>query len=1148
MSNLLAAITDGLSEGGIDLVGQLTDGLTQQVGNLGSLGDSLSGMMEEPAALTDLVRSLDEGELPVFDIGSALPDALEGLQQALPADTANVLGPLLQGLDQLETTVVGDLANVVTEGMQAALAIYDLTQLRFGAAAAEGPHLPASEPVGGVGGDEGVGGGGGGDAPAEEPPRVSAALDTVDSLLDLFPEEVDVKALVTLLVQIGAKRSQLPFKLPVLDDLGDELQTLMGWEEMDAPAVQAQLGATLGDLAELLRAGPDKAFSVLEQELDPVREGLRIADLQQISSVLRDQLATIAAAVEAGDLSGIGPAMGAIEGACALGETVGVHWTGGVQEQLARWRQRLACLPEDLDVHISQRVGLLRPVGLLDDLGSLFPSSAREQEQRSVAVAEFSAELDRYVAWAWDLVNRIDLQAVEEPLATAAQGARSAVDGLDDTMVQVAMQVQSLFGEAEAIVDQVDMAAIADSAAQAISDFRQEITDRLQELTQPIRDAVEALITSIRGTLDSFDPAVVADACRQVIDALESALGSSELQDAVGRIREAIDTAAARLDELSFAPVTEQVVRGVDEATQALESIDASQLNPVLRTALDAAVGLLPQDISALTDPLIDDLGRLIEEEAPMPQIRGVLDKPQQALGFVRQYEPRTLIGSALSEPFDALHDRLTAFRPSTMVREPLERVIDTLKERLETHANPALLLDPLIPLFDQLMARIDALDPGALVEPLEARIQALIDRLLDALRIDEVLEQVGAVLDRISEVIGAIDHARAILQRLDGFLEGLADPQGQFDAWLGPILDKLELPAASGPLDAFQAELAAAVEGLEADALRNRFGATADAVLAELEGINADQLLVPAIQAYRSISREQLSIVEGFDAEKAALEALLDDCNPMQLEFSGPFQGLADFTASLRQAGEALEGSLAGWDARWHAAGQPLAELRALSVRGDALRTQLSASLQSRMVAPFVSLFGAAAPLRDALSPILDNLERMVTLLQAKLDSALLGPDALGGAYEAMDGLIERLRDIDLGFLRESLGALFANLQGKMHSLSPAALKTALDSEFQRMLEALDLGLLMPEQSPDPLDQTYDDLVEDFAALDPDALLVNDLQATFEEHVVPLLDSFDLTPLVQRILDRLAALDDELKAEMQRVNGSYNGLLQAIP
>ena len=58
----------------------------------------------------------------------------------------------------------------------------------------------------------------------------------------------------------------------------------------------------------------------------------------------------------------------------------------------------------------------------------------------------------------------------------------------------------------------------------------------------------------------------------------------------------------------------------------------------------------------------------------------------------------------------------------------------------------------------------------------------------------------------------------------------------------------------------------------------------------------------------------------------------------------------------------------------------------------------------------------------------------------------------------------------------------------------------------------------------------------------------MNDLQVTFEEGVLPLLETFDLTPLVQRVLDCLASLDDELKAEMQHVNGAYNSMLQAIP
>jgi hypothetical protein len=188
------------------------------------------------------------------------------------------------------------------------------------------------------------------------------------------------------------------------------------------------------------------------------------------------------------------------------------------------------------------------------------------------------------------------------------------------------------------------------------------------------------------------------------------------------------------------------------------------------------------------------------------------------------------------------------------------------------------------------------------------------------------------------------------------------------------------------------------------------------------------------------------------------------------------------------------------------------------------------------------------AGPLTDGVAPIIGALDRMTGLLQSKVENALLGEDGLGGIRTAMDGLIDRISNFDLSFLTGSLDELFDRLKEKLQGLSPQSARDAVDAEFKQLLDAISLDLILPPQDPDPLDTMFSGLIDNFAELHPDTLIVQPLQQIFDRDVMPLLAVFDLTPVIQALLDRLSSLDEELKTEMLRVNGAYNAMLQAVP
>ena len=91
---------------------------------------------------------------------------------------------------------------------------------------------------------------------------------------------------------------------------------------------------------------------------------------------------------------------------------------------------------------------------------------------------------------------------------------------------------------------------------------------------------------------------------------------------------------------------------------------------------------MLPTDLKPVTDPLVDGLKELVEG-GPVPLVKAIQGEPQKLLDQVKHFEPASLVGDELSEPWQALLVDLDDFRPSELL-EPVHEQLDALKERLK--------------------------------------------------------------------------------------------------------------------------------------------------------------------------------------------------------------------------------------------------------------------------------------------------------------------------------------------------------------------------------------------------------------------------------------------------------------------------------
>ncbi|MCS7220698.1 MAG: hypothetical protein RML36_09215 [Anaerolineae bacterium] len=1140
MPTLFARIDAGLEGNDVSLR------LTAQVNHLTAVATTVAGFIHNPPqGINDLLRFLRELPLPDIRVGGDLAATLGRLQQTVPTDLSSVTGVLATGLQQLQTDVETEVLAVLREAIEAALAIHQLTQTDvFCADAGSSGSGEAGENGASGDAENGTGSGDGGPSGSSGPPT-PAAINQANAALDRLPSPLNVETFLAWLHQgtdIPARDAMIPILLPVVDDLRDPLDTLLTWRTMDAAQIRSHLADTLSHVEAFIRAGVDSALSPLVADLNRIASSLPTTALTRIADRLTMQLGELRMAIAAGDLSGAGPTVAAMNALLDEYEAVRSTLHADVLGELTALTERLNLLPGDLEAGMGHVVSALRPNGSLGQISELFVSlpESPNADETSAALEDRGTAL---ADWLRGLLDQIDLAAVQEAMETAVSGARSLVNSLDESLVTVTLEAQNLFGEAEALLNQVDTEAIAQQVEAAIEQFKSELIQQLRALFTPVRDVIGQVITRISQGVDAFNPEDIIEGLRQAIQTLTGILQDPAVIATVNEVRDALDAVTQQLTALSFAPLTDQVIASIEEVTETLRDIDTSKLDTALQLALQAALAVLPEDLTPITNSLVDEFGELMDS-GPIPLLEAVRPQPQRLLDQVRRFEPAALVGDALTQPYHMLLTQMQAFQPSQLLM-PVQQELNNLKDRLKANINPGRALEPLERPFDELMEAFDRLSPGELVRPLEEVIADLINQLLEAVPTDEVFGQIDTALKRVERAIGIGDGVVVLLRRVRDLLEGFANAPRQLDAWLDSILDQVE-SVDTGSLQPLLMSLSQALDDTRAAALMGRLGEMLNPLLAALEGLNGQARLTALIQAYRGISRSALSVLPD-TPEKTAVIAALDRFNPTQPAFGAPYRALAAWRQELAQTQAALQAALADWDARYHSDGV-LTGFRQPSVTGAQLRQWIEEALDPQFTRPVKALFVLVEPVRLTIGTLVAQLESLMSLLKDRLANLLSGPNSLGAIRDMLQELIQRLRDFNLSFLIEGLNELFIQVRNKLEALSPAHLRQIVEQAFNEMLDTLDVSQLLPVADLAQLDADYIAIVNKLKALDPTKLVIQVVQPEFEQAVIPLLETFDLTPLLDALVERSRALEDELRAGLDQVNNAFRAMRQAVP
>ena len=831
----------------------------------------------------------------------------------------------------------------------------------------------------------------------------------------------------------------------------------------------------------------------------------------------------------------------------------------------------------------------------------------------------------------------------------------AAIPTVDDAVDQIARVLDDLLARLTMTFGPEDLAgrvaamstSVQESFAQSpLGQVRRVITDFLEEIrrtieqvpTEEVRRAVTDMLHRVRQELDDLGitsvRAAIAEGFQDAEDFIDEQLGDDlleEVEDALAavseqlaeipiaevgqRLTEAVDAAGevvqelegailealdevrallARLDELSFRPVADEVLEEIDALRAKLQSIRPESMSDAERLAIQAGLavlraidleGLIVRELKAGFGAVSDEVTRLIERVlAAWNDLRGRLGHfdPDAVLGpvtavigevtdAVSQVNGTALLGPLYAQ-VDAMEARLAALSPGSVLdalRAPYGEMMAFVER-----ANPDVWVAPLRQLYEEIDRLLAFIDARPLLDTLEARERALFaearQAMVDGLDAVHLPPPLDAFYDQIKVVALALgdalfgDPGEAIRQvRLD--VRRTMAPSTLFaplDALFDRLLEALDaVPRAElvAAMEALRTGLGVALPALDPGAVLAALRA-GESRLASLSPSLAGPALsaLPALRA--SLAARLAPAPPAHGAAGVALLARFDlvlapvrpDLPASRLtSLRGAHAALA---TSLRHRINALDATGAQAEyLRLHASLDRLLpaflrQTRPLSyedIRGGL--AEMRPSRKARRLDERLELFLARLrPMQGALEPAIDGL--FATLREAVL---LIHPGALKDAVGAVyDALRAKVRVLDPDELAQQLREdVYEPLLDPLRALDPAAIQAQIDALFRHLLGRLAgtvRGVL------DRVKAVVDALLGEVRT----ALLgvVESLRVQVEAIVGKLgeilrtLDALVVDELFGRLLRVIANLRTSFDQELDRVRNAFDAMLDASP
>ena len=800
-----------------------------------------------------------------------------------------------------------------------------------------------------------------------------------------------------------------------------------------------------------------------------------------------------------------------------------------------------------------------------------------------------------------DLVQRIQSlsQTIQDTVATSPLGQvrktirdflekiKTIIEGIPTEQIQKV--VDDMLGRVRQEIESLGLTHIAETIENGFKSVEEFINGHINN---DLKDQISSAIHALSDALDRLPIQTLVDNINQLVAQLNGLI--EEAENALKQAFDKISATLAKLDELSFKPVSDPVIAEINVLKGKLQQINPNALSNLEKLALSAALAVLRQiDLEGMIENEIKK-GFGVAKDAVLHLLDQVTAVLKALRDRVRGFQPDQL-AKTVTSGLDQVKKAVEALSAKTLMK-PLYDKVEDLRKQLGS-LSPGSLLDPLEQPYKVIRSAVDKLNPDQIVEPVKS-IYAEVNHLIDYVDITPLLNE----LDRRQKDL--FKRVRdSILSALDGL--SLPGPLGEFFHAMKPALEamtdaifqdpdtemrrmtldlsgRFQLSTLLAPLDKVFDQLMQMIASVpEADlvqamnAIRTGIGVGLDVIdpwkimsalragQSQLAAISPAKLLsmplhLPAIQAQfeLKVAGVPASLQPSLDGTRAKFTGvlkLLDRADPGSL------------IAPLITAHESLENALATHinaldpmpaEAAYAKLRQNLDQLLPDFLRQRTALTYKDimngfGSLRpSQKTGPIDGLFNKflehLKPIQAALEPAINGFFKAIRDTLMLLNPLSL-KDAVADIYTAIRKKVEILDPVKLA--AELHSSIFDPVVNALAAIDPAAIKQRLDTAFQSALNTLTARV------KDILDQiaaVLDAEMKKIAAAV--ASIINNIEQAMADAVKLFHDIMDRVDklVFTEILDRLRKVVEKLASsfntELDRVRSAFDEMLNAIP
>ena len=703
------------------------------------------------------------------------------------------------------------------------------------------------------------------------------------------------------------------------------------------------------------------------------------------------------------------------------------------------------------------------------------------------------------------------LGQIRQTLLEFLEQIRQAIENVP--MQEIQKTVENMLNRVKQELEALNITRIRDDIEKTFQDVENVVAENVN---QALVNQVQAAIAQVLNEVQTLSIADLTHQMTNAVDQLESVI--TDLETALDGSMNDLTNLVSALDQLSFNPLSDEVIEEIDELKGRLQSINPRALSDVEKIAIKGALAVL--EAIDLESQVINGL------KTGFDGVPGFDDVENQIKSLL----------SELTAALDRVRDRLDFFNPEKILG-PVFSLLDQASDVVE-QLNGKVLLNPLYAQVDQCIKDLEAISPGQLLDPLQAPYNSMI-QVVQRLNPDQWVAPLKSLYEQIDQLIAVVDIT-PVFDELDRRQKELFH---NIQTTILNALDNLNLPE---PLSSFFEQLRPVLEGMT-EAI---FGDPDT----ELKKISVD------LKTQCQLN----SLFEPLDKVFNQLAAMIE---------SVPQEALSETMNTIR---ETIGVGLAILEPRaiinhFRNGQSRLAELAPTTLLAMPLKLPgLKLSFQVRtegapserqgdvsaVLARFDAVFALTDPERteSRIHPLIQTHNDLLNALRLKIND--LDPSGAEEVYDSLRASLDRLLP---DFLRSPEPLTYADIMAGVYAMRPSAKAVKVEHVLERFLQKIQpledtLGpamngyfsnireimlLINPLSLKEAVEEIYATIREKARILEPDALADSIRSNVFDPLTDPLkaIDPTEIKRNVNEVFNTL----------LNVISGNVKGVLDDI-